>query len=268
MKNIDITVIITVWKRPYLDRQLRSLTKQSMPPKYIWIIHNENHIDIKATIDKYSDYFPNIKVIDSDLNLKYFGRFSLCYHVKTTYTLIIDDDVIPSLKWLQICIETCNKYNAVISCTGRILRPNNYRPEELQPGDILEEVGKKYFIGDCYNDLSYNFSPNDTQVDYGCNSYFLKTKWIKYFWSFWPATFDSGEDIHLSAALMIAKSIPTYVPQQLSLETTGNLKKDYSADQYSSWLKRDFIDIRQSVFQYFIKEKKWCPMLWKKVVLT
>lgn len=266
MEISDITVIITIWKRPYLDLQLESLTSQSTLPKNIWIIHNENHIDIDEIIAKYSDFPSNISLIDSDLNLKYFGRFSLCYHVKTKYVFVVDDDVIPSFNWLKICLDKCTRYNAIIACSGRILRPNNFRPEELQNNELFNEYAKKYFIGDCYNKLSYNFSPIDTQVDYGCNSYFFKAEWIKHFWSIWPFTFDSGEDIHLSATLMIIKSIPTYVPCQISKETTGNLKKDFSADEFSSWLSHDFIDIRQSVFEYLINKRKWSPLLWENFV--
>ena len=90
MENSDVTVIITIWKRPYLDLQIESLTHQSVLPKNIWIIHNESHINIDKTIAKYTDFFPNISVIDSDLNLKYFGRFSLCYQIPTTYAFVID----------------------------------------------------------------------------------------------------------------------------------------------------------------------------------
>lgn len=261
MKQAGITIIITVWKRNYLEQQLQSLIVQSVQPKYIWIIQNENHISVNPVVKKYKKVFPNISVIRAQFNLKFFGRFSLCAHVETEYVLMLDDDVIPSPNWLATCLEKSEKFNAIISCTGRIIRPGSFRPEEQ------DEDGRRiYFIGDNQSDEENNFLSQDTQVDYGCNSYLFKSEWIKYFWSVWPVTFLSGEDIHLSASLMISRSIRTIVPQQLTRETSGNMKKYYSQDQVSSWRKPDFLDIRQSVFEFLIREKKWKPLLWEQTV--
>jgi GT2 family glycosyltransferase len=256
--STGITIIITVWKRNYLDQQLQSLVEQTLPPACIWIIQNEHHIDIQPVVDKYSAVFPRISVIHAGFNLKFFGRFSLCNLVETDYVLIIDDDVIPARNWLRTCLNKCREYNAVISCTGRIIKPRSFRPEAWQ-GDER----RIYFLGDNQSDDPYNFLPEDTQVDYGCNSYFFRAEWIRHFWSVWPATFLSGEDIHLSASLMITRSIPTIVPQQLSAETTGNRHKFYSQDEVSSWRSADFLDIRQSVFEFFIREKQWQPLQWQ-----
>lgn len=261
MRNNDITVIITVWKRRYLSRQLESIINQVVPPKQIWILQNEEHVEIGKIIGKFQITFPNILVVNSQLNLKYFGRYALAYNVKTEYLMIIDDDVIPGMNWLRTCIEKCEQYQAIIACSGRIIRPNNFQPERVFPSE--HEVLRNYFIGDCYNQKSYNFAPKDTQVDYGCNSYFLKADWLQYFWRIWPCTFDSGEDIHLSASLLLGKGVKTIVPEQTVIQNTGNLEKAYGSDIHASWLKSDFIDIRQKVFEYFIREKRWTPILWK-----
>ncbi len=258
----EITVIITVWKRTYLDEQLKSLVQQSVPPRYIWILQNENHVDIGPVVAQYAAVFPGISVIRSGFNLKFFGRFSICSHVTTEYVLVIDDDVIPSRNWLATCLEKCARYNAVISCTGRIIKPAGFRPE-----DCDEREREMYFIGDNQSADENNFIPEDTWVDYGCNSYFFRAEWIQFFWSVWPVTFLSGEDIHLSASLMITRGIATLVPQQLSGETTGNLRKFYSQDAVSTWRNSDFLNIRQTVFEFLIKEKGWQPRLWKESVL-
>jgi len=202
--------------------------------------------------------FPEIYLIRCDMNFKFFNRFLLCCHVKTEYTLVIDDDVIPARRWLEICAEKCKEQNAVISCTGRIIASGNFRPEELE-----DHEKKPFFIGDNYNDEERNYVPEDTRVDFGCNSYFFKAEWIRHFWAIWPHTFQSGEDMHLSASLMITCSIPTIVPRQCSPEDSGNLKKFYSQDDLSSWRKPDFIDIRESVLGFLINDKKWKPILWQ-----
>lgn len=261
MKEASITVIITVWKRGYLDEQLNSLINQTVRPRAIWIIQNESHINIKPVVEKYRNTFPAIEVLSSTHNLKYFGRFSLSNLVETEYIFVVDDDVIPSSKWMEICLDKLNTHNSVISCTGRIVKPFTYRPEDMDG-----EGMRKYFLGDNQSSVTYNYLSQDSRVDYGCNSYFIRKSWMQYFWATWPATFDSGEDIHLSASLMVAKGIPTFVPQQLTPETTGNLKRKYSLDCYSSWRENDFLAIRQTVFEYWINEKNWEPFHWKEEV--
>nr|WP_295874828.1 glycosyltransferase [uncultured Chitinophaga sp.] len=258
MKDGNVTVIITVWKRDYLDQQLQSLIEQSFPPSCIWIIHNERHISIQSVVDEWRGVFPQIYIIHSDFNFRYFGRFAVCSQVTTAYTLIIDDDVIPGRDWLKICVDRCSRLGAIVSCTGRLIRPGSFRPEEWS-GDER----KTYFIGDNFSDEERNYVPEDTTVDYGCNSYFFKTEWIRHFWAVWPRTFQSGEDIHLSGSLMISQSIPTVVPEQRCNDTCGNLKKYYSQDEFSSWKDPAFIDIRETVFNYLINEKNWRPLLWE-----
>jgi len=262
MKPEGITIIITVWKRGYLDQQLSSLIAQTVQPEQIWIIQNEQHIDIEPVVRKHRKVFPALSVIHSEKNLKYFGRFSICYHVETPYVLLIDDDVIPAPNWLQTCLVTSKAYKAIVSCTGRIVRPFNYRTEECSP-----KTKEVYFIGDNQTQDTFNYINQDTQVDYGCNSYFFKTEWIKYFWSVSPVTLQSGEDIHLSASLMISEGIKTIVPQQLTEATSGNQRKLYSQDMVSSWRQSNFIDVRETVFRYLIQERHWQPMLWAEQTL-
>ncbi|MBY5959204.1 glycosyltransferase family 2 protein [Membranicola marinus] len=248
--NDTITIIISVWKREYLDEQLQSLVHQTIRPQEIWILQDKYHIDISSTVNKYKEIFPDIHLVHSDINFKYFWRFSLCIYVKTKYTLIIDDDVIPSPTWLDTCLKKCKEYNAVISCTGRIIKP-------FHEGEVRD----LYFIGDVHPDHKYNFQEDDTMVDYGCNSFFFKTGWIKDFWHIWPSSFASGEDMHLSSSLKILRSIPTVVPQQLSKNGTGNLNKYYSRDQFSSWRAADFRLIRESIVDYLLV-KGWKPLMW------
>src|SRR5690242_4558816 len=92
----DVTVITNVWKRAHLSEQLEHLTQQSKSPREIWILQYENFQDVSRIIQQY----PEVKLIKSPLNLKYFGRFSLAQFVETPYTWILDDDVVPSLNWL------------------------------------------------------------------------------------------------------------------------------------------------------------------------
>lgn len=274
MENTDITVIITIWKRDYLEEQLESLLRQTLLPTSIRVLQNERHRDVEEIIGRYKDRFPNLALVRSDFNFKYFFRFCIATLSDTTYTFLVDDDVIPGTSWLETCVEKCNRYNAVIACSGRIIPNADYRMEEWEKFD--PNVLPDYFIGNYNTDqsLTYNFCAKDKQVDYGCNSYFFKTEWIRHFWSVWPYTYASGEDIHLSASLKIVSGIDTYVPAQLSEETSGNLRKAYGTDAVASWVQPGFVSIRESIFRYLIEKENWTPILWpqkaraEKYVLT
>jgi hypothetical protein len=261
MKQVaDVTLILNVWKRNYLDDQLESIAKQTCLPKHIWIIRYEHHTDMRSILNKYKNCFPSINCIESEKNLKYFARFSFASFAETKYTWVLDDDVIPSPPWMEIAINKCNEHNALICCTGRIIPPDDFEPEKpkLTPDD--------FFYGDEPATWPYNTCAKDTVVDFGCNSYFFRSEWIKYFWMIWPRTFKSGEDIHFAATLKILAGINTIVPEQQTLRDTGNMRKSYGADEHSSWLKPGFFEIRRDILKYLILEKKWKPLLWGTLI--
>jgi hypothetical protein len=254
----DVTIMINVWKRTHIEEQLFHLLSQSVYPKEIWVLYYEQHVNVEDTIRLYQKQFPFITIIRSDKNLRYFGRFSIAVNVTTKYTWIIDDDVIPGEQWLANCVEKCEALNSIISCTGRIIPRNNFRPERWRWGNSY-----KHFIGDEKNGGQMNYCEGDTKVDYACNSYFIKSAWMQAFWSIWPVTFSSGEDIHLSAACSSRLGVGTFVLAQSSIRDSGNIKRPYGWDVNASWKKKDFINIREEVLRYHIEKNNWTPLLWK-----
>src|SRR5882762_781524 len=111
-----VTAILTIWKRNHLEEQINRLLAQVIPPEEIWVYQCHNHVKIKNILKK----FPNVKYQFNTNNLSYFGRFSLGLHVKTPYLYILDDDVIPSLNWIENCLKTCSDNNSIVGSSGRI----------------------------------------------------------------------------------------------------------------------------------------------------
>lgn len=250
----DLTVILTVWQRDNIEEQLKCLLAQTLFPANIWILQYGNHVPIAKCLKKY----PFLEHFHATLNLKYFGRHSLAQHLTTTYTWILDDDIIPSKTWIETCIRVCEAKNAIVCSNGRLIPPNDFSPERPKNNHHID----RYFIGDSKTTNAINLCDEDTIVDYGCSSFFFKTAWEKHFWSIWPCTLQTGEDMHLSASCKIGKEILTVVPKQTSPENSGNLKPAYSVDEYASWKKTDFIEQRTYVLKYLIEEKNWMPILW------
>jgi len=253
-----ITAVITLWKRNYLEEQLECILAQTHPPERIILLQNEaGALDIEPVVERFRARHADIVCIKSDFNYKYFLRFTIGSLVDTEYLFFIDDDIIPGRRWLELCVEKSKQHHAVIAPSGRIIPKNSFRPEKM----FIFRRPEKYTSGDATHGEE-NSSPHDTRVDYGCNSYFIRSEWMRHFWAVWPHTFLSGEDIHLSASLMLGSRIATFVPEQNSLETSGNLRRTYGGDEHASWRGKDFLDIREQVFRYLILEKNWRPILW------
>jgi len=250
-----VTVILTIWKRNYLEEQIEALLNQSIPPEEIWIYQCHNYISIRKVLKKY----PQVKYQYNTNNLSFYGRFSLGLHAKTPYLYILDDDVLPSSNWIENCIKLCSARNAIISSSGRVVPLNDYTPEVVK--------GRKQyydsFIGDSDNLFGKNYCAKETFIDFGCNSWFFKTEWLHYFWAVKPYTFFNGEDIHLSASCSIRGSIQTICPFQDGKTLTGNLKKFYGWDKVASHRKPEFYTIRENILRYLIDECGWRPMNWK-----
>jgi len=249
-----ISVILTLWKRNHISEQLEALSKQSITPTEILIYHCGDAIRLK---DRFFQVCPNIKYQHNTHDLGYFGRFSLGLLVLNPYLYILDDDVIPSPYWLETCIDLCEKYNSIISSSGRLIPKGDYSPELLNYAGKVKEC----FIGDSY-DTSYNYCAEDTYVDFGCNSWFLKTEWLRYFWALKPYTMETGEDIHLSASCSIGGNIKTLCPKQNDDSVCGNIKKYYGYDDLASWKKDDFVSKRAKILRFLIDDCGWVPQKW------
>ena len=205
-------------------------------------------MDVSAYLKKY----PFLERQHSTMNLKYFGRFTLAQHVTSAYTWVLDDDTMPSKKWIDVCLRTVEAYNAIVSSAGRILIPNVNADGTPGHHPIRQE---------CIGNLDrFNHCPEDTVVDFGCNSWFFRTEWLKYFWGTWPYTFQNGEDIHLSATCNIAAGIRTVVPRQPDVDSSGSMNNDYCIDEHASWKKDGFYDQRVSIMKHFIRERGWKPL--------
>ncbi|WP_157287995.1 glycosyltransferase family 2 protein [Pedobacter cryoconitis] len=248
---------MTIWRRNNIEEQIRALLSQTIVPTAIWIYHCESNVLPDFTL---CDKFPLVKYQMNTDDLGYFGRFSLALHVKTPYVYILDDDVIPSAGWLENCMKLCLAKNSIISATGRIVPKDNFKPE--RPKGRKKQYIRKYFVGDNYDEYAENYSVANTNVDFGCNSWFFKSEWLTYFWGIRPFTTTTGEDIHLSVSCLLLGGIKTMVPLQDVINVSGNIRKHYGYDDFATWKKKGFIEERENLFKYWIENRGWKPMNW------
>lgn len=228
-KKDSISVILTVWKRDNLERQLEAICKQTANIDEIYVFQNENHVDIENLKQKY-----NFKHVHSkNTNFKFHGRFTLPLLFDTEYTAIFDDDTIPNKKWLEHCIETIKNKNCIVGANAR-----KYNDDSFDPFVGNREPIKCDIVGHCW---------------------VFRTEWIHYMWREKPPTYENGEDIHFCSTCKIYGGIDCYYPAQKNEETDtwGDTQRHLGADEFATW--RNFTNhdsLRYSLYEYWF-QKGW-----------
>lgn len=242
-KDSGWAAVITMYKRQdYLAEQLLAINSQSIPPKEIVIIQNENHMEIdKFLLEKYK-----VKLIRSDINSLYF-RWIVGYLLDAEYICVFDDDVIPGNEWIESCKHACDLYNALVGPSGRRAAP--YKKDRAWKSvENLSQTEYEY-------------------CDWVCNSYFFRKDWIKYVVEYarYLNTQKTFDDIQLAVSLKACGNINTIVPPQFDKKhkRNGHIKREYGHDEHALWKRSssDHSDQRREMIQKLDEnEFKWTKL--------
>lgn len=205
MSEKGVICIMNIYKRPYaFSEQFNAIKSQTVSPNKIIIWSNNNKIKIGNDI--MND--PNVIIIESSQNLGVWPRFFSCYYLlNTKYVCVFDDDTIPGSQWLENCINTIEKNNALLSTLGIVY---NQGPETYD---------NPAFIYGWRNNKEDNDDKCIQFVDTPGHSWFFRKEWIDVFIRDLPSIDGAdkemlvcGEDMHLSYTLQKYLNIPTIVP--------------------------------------------------------
>jgi glycosyltransferase involved in cell wall biosynthesis len=220
----NLVAVLTAYKRNYFELQIESLISQTVPPDVIVIFQNESHTDLTQIKQKYGE---KIKIIKSELNTKFWGRFAISQIFNSEFVLILDDDIIPGNKWVENCFRLALEKNCVVCANGRSFNNDNG-------------------FGDS------GVVDTDTRAAFGGHSWFFKKEWLAHFWNFSPVTYDTGEDITFCAAVKILGGIETWVPKQSLHDGTSAHMRNFSGDDNASWRSSNWGNKRLEICQHFI----------------
>lgn len=189
-KQNDITVILTVYKRgEYLPAQIKALRQQSIPPKEIWVWCNEAGLpfdDVSELVDR---------IVISNSNWKFWGRFSLANMVRTKYIALFDDDILPQPNWFKNCLQTyASGIKGILGGSGVILPTSGGYSSKTKVG---------------WNGLH---SDNARPVDLVGHAWFFPKSLLNYIWLEEPYSWENGEDIHFSCMTLKHGNLRTWVP--------------------------------------------------------
>lgn len=196
LDNPTITIILNGYKRPHtLRRQLRASKNQTIPPNEILLWRN----DAKSPLTDLKFFLGprrGIEGASSTQNLGVWARFAFALMSKSEFVCIIDDDTIPSSRWLENCLSSFR----------------------TQPG-LYGTIGVKFDSAAGYDGKQTRVgwdNPNDQieRVDIVGHSWFFPKEYLRFFWREFPNTIpiSAGEDIHFSYTLQKFAGIGTFVP--------------------------------------------------------
>ncbi|OIT34907.1 PREDICTED: uncharacterized protein LOC109244079 [Nicotiana attenuata] len=205
-----ITVILNHFKRKTLCSQLDSLLGQTLPFHHAWVVAfgSPNEQSLKNIVDSYND--SRISFISSTYDFKYYGRFQMALQTEADLVYIVDDDMIPGKKMLQILAHVAgtDKYkNSVLGSIGRILP---FRQKDFTFPSYRKFRSKE--AGLYLPDPAYNITVDRiVQVDFLSSSWFLSAELVKTLFIETPFTFMTGEDLHLSYQLQKYRNAGSFV---------------------------------------------------------
>jgi len=185
-----VTAILTVYKRgQYLSAQIDALKNQSVPPDEIWVWCNSSDTDIQ-------DYSAIAdRVVVSNTNWKFWGRFAMANMARTQYVCLFDDDILPQPNWIKNCLDTFKGgIHGILGGSGVIL-------------PVKGGYSSKHKVG--WNGHHYN---EVTQVDLVGHAWFFDKRLLRFMWEEPPHSWENGEDIHFSAMVLKHGGLGTYVP--------------------------------------------------------
>jgi hypothetical protein len=196
----DVTIILSGWKRPHnLPLQVSVLRGQSVQPTEIWVWADACEENLLYPYDA----LPVDRIFRNSSNLGVYGRFAVALLARTQYVAIFDDDTVPGRRYLETCLAAMRERPGIYSAAGVQFLSASYRP--------------------CRRYGWAQKTPQTTEVDVGCQSWFLKRQWLCYLWLEPPFDWGNGEDMRLSYLCQKYGGVSTYVPGQPSDDTSGSL---------------------------------------------
>ncbi|KAM1040414.1 hypothetical protein FF1_029662 [Malus domestica] len=240
-----VTVILNHFKRKTLCAQLDTLLQQTLPFHHVWVLSfgSPNELSLKRIVDSYND--SRISFISSSYDFKYYGRFQMALQTEADLVYILDDDMIPGKKMLQILshVAGTEKYkNAVLGSIGRILP---FRQKDFTFPSYRKFRSKE--AGLYLPDPAYDITLDKiVQVDFLSSSWFLSAELIKTLFTETPFTFSTGEDLHLSYQLQKYRNAGSFVlpVDSNDKETWGDSEHRLAYVSETTVIFKDIVQVR------------------------
>lgn len=228
-----ITAILNCYKRPeYLQEQIAAIKAQSIPPEDIMIWYNNPEDSVQYNVDSLG-----VKVVYSNYNFKFHGRFAFGLLAKSKYVAFFDDDTIPGKDWFKNCLEHIDS-TSILGTAGILLNNNTYNPHTKIGWNGKLPVVK-------------------TEVDLVGHAWFMERTILAHLWNQYPISWDNGEDIQLSFFSYMNGNVKTFVPPhpENNKDFWGSTKGTvYGNDSNASYKNSNHSPLRDSIVSTLIND--------------
>ncbi|XP_074366606.1 uncharacterized protein LOC141707376 [Apium graveolens] len=240
-----VTVILNHFRRKTLCSQLDSLLHQTLPFHQVWVLSfgSPKEASLKRIVESYND--SRISFISSSYDFKYYGRFQMALQTEADLVYILDDDMIPGKKIIQILshVAGTEKYkNSVLGSIGRILP---FREKDFSFPSYRKFRSKE--AGLYLPDPAYNITVDKiVQVDFLSSSWFLSADLVNTLFTETPFTFMTGEDLHLSYQVQKYRNAGSFVlpVNPKDKETWGDSEHRLAYVAETTVIFKDIVQVR------------------------
>ena len=206
--EFDIIIVLTVWRRNNLERQLIQVKNQSIlknKKTNIIIFQNSYHIDIKDIVNRWNNsnsFSENVVLtyIQSPIETGYFGRFIIALTSKVSsdsYFFICDDDIIWGNRYFENMLRVVDE-GSLATRNGRIITK-----DYMETSKAYNAMKKNMQV--CFNE--------DIEYDFGGHIWAGRISWLRKAWNHIPVSIQNSEDFWISAVLKSFYNIPTKTPK-------------------------------------------------------
>lgn len=222
-QNRDIGVLLSQYKRSYIDEQLSSLLSGSMKPSEIIVFQNLHYKSYEKVLKKYG-----IKghIWAVNWNSPFFLRHLIPLLMRSSYHIVFDDDIIPGHDTVKTLIDEIDRKDVPTGVGGRYIQTSNF-PRGTYSFACVDCKPKRF----------------SHRVDYVIQVYARKSIHTKVFWRYNPWTHRNGDDMHNSIAFVM--ECGRYPRRPAFLEDA--VYKNYGTDAVASYHTRSHNLIRPKV---------------------
>lgn len=199
-----ITVVLNGFRRPgNLNEQVDAMLSQTVKPAEILVWHNATN---SPDISQNTTVAARTVSAYSNKNFGVWARFAFALNARTEYVAMFDDDTIPGTRWLENCLETMAKREALLGTIGLLyIDPPSAQSLDVSYYNRFEKIGW-YAEGQ---------RKEAVEVDFVGHAWFFKRAWLSVFWRELPDPdiWLCGEDMHFSHMVQKYLGVPTIVPR-------------------------------------------------------
>ena len=224
----SIGIVLSQYKREYVDEQLESIYASSLPPSEIILFQNGHFKNYQYIAKKYPIQ-GHIWAVN--WNSPFFLRHLLPLLLKTSYHIVFDDDIIPGKDTISTLISVIDEKDTPTGVGGRYIPKSSYTHGTYQ-----------MICADC------EYKRYDHEVDFVIQVYAKKAIHSKIFWRYEPYSQRNGDDIHGSLSFVVECGRYPWRPAFFN----DSHYKNYGHDSVASYITTSHQVIRPRVFRHWL----------------